>query len=165
MDTVQRWDVCKAMSCWILIKTRSAAFGGSRVFAPDHFLGLSHVGHSGPTCCLAIHFAFLSGTGCGAVVKDTTMMEGLEETLEEGGSKTTSSESSEPSKQSTTTANPPTASFHLPLLTDVAILWTPGGAVSALESTDIVWALLGSSLSIFLSHLIPCSTCLVIAKD
>ena len=53
-------------------------------------------------------------------------------------------------------------SFRLRLLTSIAIFWTAGIVASCVASIDIVWDLLGSSLSILLSFLIPCGSYLVI---
>jgi amino acid permease len=101
--------------------------------------------------------------------------EALHETLEEDGSETkTPSESSSPTEHSntdtntstsTSTAAPQKASFYLRLLTAIAIFWTAGGVASVVESIDIVWALLGSSLSILICFLIPCGSYLAITKD
>jgi hypothetical protein len=56
------------------------------------------------------------------------------------------------------------ASFLLLLSTSVVIFWSAGAMASAVSSIDIVWDLLGSSLSILLSYLIPAGTYLVITK-
>mmetsp|Transcript_52724 Transcript_52724/g.127801 ORF Transcript_52724/g.127801 Transcript_52724/m.127801 type:complete len:669 (-) Transcript_52724:195-2201(-) len=53
-------------------------------------------------------------------------------------------------------------SFMILLLTSIVIFWTAGAVASCVESIDIVWDLLGSSLSILLSYLIPAGTYLVI---
>ncbi len=58
-----------------------------------------------------------------------------------------------------------TASFRLRLLTSIGIFWTAGLMASCVASIDIVWDLLGSSLSILLSYLIPSACYLVIMKD
>jgi amino acid permease len=58
-----------------------------------------------------------------------------------------------------------TSSFALRLAVAVAIFWTAGGVASGVESIDVVWDLLGSSLSILLSHLIPCASYLVITQN
>jgi len=57
------------------------------------------------------------------------------------------------------------ASFQLRLLTSVGIFWTAGLVASCVASIDIVWDLLGSSLSIMLSFLIPCGSYLVIMRN
>ena len=57
------------------------------------------------------------------------------------------------------------ASFGLRLLTSIGIFWTAAGVASVCESIDVVWDLLGSSLSILLSYLIPCGCYLVITKN
>ena len=101
-----------------------------------------------------------------ASVEDVTMTEALEETLEEGGCENASSESTASTEQSSTAAtDPATASFLLRLLTAIGIFWTAGGVASGVESIDIVWELLGSSLSVLLCYLIPCGTYLAITKD
>jgi amino acid permease len=69
---------------------------------------------------------------------------------------------SSPEEQDTTLLH---ASFGVRLLTSIAIFWTAGAVASCVESIDIVWDLLGSSLSILLSYLIPCGSYLVIMKD
>lgn len=56
-------------------------------------------------------------------------------------------------------------SFGLRLVTSIGIFWTAGLVASCVASIDIVWDLLGSSLSILLSYLIPCGCYLVIMKD
>ena len=53
-------------------------------------------------------------------------------------------------------------SFLILLSTSIVIFWTAGAVASCVESIDIVWDLLGSSLSILLSYLIPAGTYLVI---
>lgn len=58
-----------------------------------------------------------------------------------------------------------TASFSLRLGTSIGIFWTAGLVASCVASIDIVWDLLGSSLSILLSYLIPCGCYLVIMRD
>ena len=50
------------------------------------------------------------------------------------------------------------------LSTSVVIFWSAGALASAVSSIDVVWDLLGSSLSILLSYLIPAGTYLVITK-
>ena len=103
----------------------------------------------------------------------TTTMEALQEPLlEEGGGNTTNRNTimetnggvAESSSSSSST-EPPPASFLLRLVTAIGIFWTAGGVASCVESIDIVWDLLGSSLSILLSHLIPCGCYLVITRD
>ena len=56
------------------------------------------------------------------------------------------------------------SSFLVRLMTSIVIFWIAGGVASCVESIDIVWDLLGSSLSILLSYLIPCGTYLVIMR-
>jgi len=51
------------------------------------------------------------------------------------------------------------------LFTSVVIFWSAGTVASVAKSIDIVWDLLGSSLSILLSYLIPAGTYLVITKQ
>lgn len=52
--------------------------------------------------------------------------------------------------------------FSILLSTSIVIFWMAGAVASCVESIDIVWDLLGSSLSILLSYLIPAGTYLVI---
>ena len=59
----------------------------------------------------------------------------------------------------------PNASFLIRLLTSIGIFWTAGAVASCVQSIDIVWDLLGSSLSILMSYLIPCGCYLVIMKN
>lgn len=55
-------------------------------------------------------------------------------------------------------------SFGLVLLASIAVFWTAALLASCVSSIDIVWELLGSSLSIFMSYLIPCGSYLVIVR-
>jgi hypothetical protein len=59
------------------------------------------------------------------------------------------------------------ASFLLRLSTATGIFWTADLVASVVSSIDVVWHLLGSSLtvSILLSYLIPCGCYLMIMKD
>lgn len=50
------------------------------------------------------------------------------------------------------------------LCTSVVIFWSAGTVASVVKSIDVVWDLLGSSLSILLSYLIPAGTYLVITN-
>lgn len=59
---------------------------------------------------------------------------------------------------------PASASFGLLLCTSIVIFWTAGAVASCVSSIDVVWDLLGSSLSILLSYLIPAGTYLVITR-
>jgi amino acid permease len=61
------------------------------------------------------------------------------------------------------TAPPP--SLIVRLLASVAIFWTGAAVASCVSSIDVVWNLLGSSLSILLSYLIPAGCYLVISKQ
>jgi len=56
------------------------------------------------------------------------------------------------------------ASFCLRLGTAVAVFWSAAAVASCVASIDVVWDLLGSSLSILLSYLIPCGSYLVIVN-
>jgi amino acid permease len=58
-----------------------------------------------------------------------------------------------------------TASFSRRLITSIGIFWTAGLVASCVSSIDIVWDLLGSSLIILLSFLIPSGCYLVIMRD
>lgn len=55
-------------------------------------------------------------------------------------------------------------SFVLVLLASIAVFWTAALLASCVSSIDIVWELLGSSLSIFMSYLIPCGSYLIIIR-
>ncbi len=57
------------------------------------------------------------------------------------------------------------ASFGVLLCTSIVIFWSAGALASCVSSIDVVWDLLGSSLSILLSYLIPAGTYLVITKQ
>jgi amino acid permease len=46
----------------------------------------------------------------------------------------------------------------------VLVLWSAAAVASVCQSIDVVWSLLGSSLSCLLSYLIPCGSYLVIAS-
>jgi amino acid permease len=99
---------------------------------------------------------------------EVTMLEAIDEALEEGDyerRKPSEESSPPPTEQSSTTATPQNASFLLRLLTAIGIFWTAVGVASGVDSIYIVWELLGSSLSILLSQLIPCGCYLVITKD
>ena len=63
------------------------------------------------------------------------------------------------------TSPPPQSYYSVRLLVATVIFWTAGTVASCVESIDVVWDLLGSSLSILLSYLIPCGTYLAITKD
>lgn len=54
------------------------------------------------------------------------------------------------------------ASLGLRLGMAVLVLWSAAAVASCVQSIDVVWDLLGSSLSILLSYLIPCGAFLVI---
>jgi amino acid permease len=54
------------------------------------------------------------------------------------------------------------ASLTSRLLASMAVLWTGAGLASCVSSIDVVWDLLGSSLSILLSFIIPCASYIVI---
>jgi amino acid permease len=70
-------------------------------------------------------------------------------------------DATEEGHQETTIANAPVLVL---LSTSVVIFWSAGALASSVSSIDIVWDLLGSSLSILLSYLIPAGTYLVITK-
>lgn len=55
--------------------------------------------------------------------------------------------------------------FLVSILTSILIFWSAGTIASVVKSIDIVWDLLGSSLSILMSYLIPAGTFLVISKQ
>ena len=59
-------------------------------------------------------------------------------------------------------AEPQQHSWALRLATAVLVLWTAAAVACCVKSIDVVWDLLGSSLSILLSYLIPCGSFLVI---
>jgi amino acid permease len=79
---------------------------------------------------------------------------------------TTSGETAERTRDDN---NPPeatiaTAPFFVLLTSSMVIFWSAGALASFVSSIDIVWDLLGSSLSILLSYIIPAGTYLVITK-
>jgi amino acid permease len=53
-------------------------------------------------------------------------------------------------------------SFTLRLSLAILVLWSAAAVASCVKSIDIVWDLLGSSLSILLSYLIPCASFIAI---
>ena len=55
------------------------------------------------------------------------------------------------------------APFWLRLVVSMVLLWTAAAVASVVDSIDTVWDLLGSSLSIFLSVLIPAGSFLIIS--
>jgi len=57
------------------------------------------------------------------------------------------------------------ASTTVLLCTSVVLFWSAGTVASVVSSIDVVWDLLGSSLSILMSYLIPAGTFLVITKQ
>jgi len=59
---------------------------------------------------------------------------------------------------------PPSSSYIVRLLVSIAIFWTAGTVASLVDGIEVVWDLLGSSLSILLSFLIPCGSYLVITS-
>jgi amino acid permease len=56
-------------------------------------------------------------------------------------------------------------SFFTRLSISICIFWTAGVVASLVSGIEVVWDLLGSSLSILLSYLIPCGSYLIITKD
>ena len=56
-------------------------------------------------------------------------------------------------------------SFGMRLGVAIVLFWTATAVACCVESIDIVWDLLGSSLSIILSYLIPCGSYVVIMKQ
>lgn len=59
-------------------------------------------------------------------------------------------------------AQPQQHSFSLRLGTAILVLWSASAVACCVKSIDVVWDLLGSSLSILLSYLIPCGCFIVI---
>lgn len=51
------------------------------------------------------------------------------------------------------------------LLAAVLVFWSAAAVASCVSSIDVVWELLGSSLSILLSYLIPCGAYLLVAHQ
>eukprot|EP00980_Cylindrotheca_fusiformis_P009298 scaffold2042_cov123-Cylindrotheca_fusiformis.AAC.5 len=56
------------------------------------------------------------------------------------------------------------SSFIARLLVSMAIFWTAGTVASLVDGIEVVWDLLGSSLSILLSYLIPCGCYLMLTN-
>jgi len=54
------------------------------------------------------------------------------------------------------------ASFRVRLAVAVVAFWSAAAVASCVKSIDVVWDLLGSSLSILMSYLVPCGSYLVI---
>jgi amino acid permease len=73
-------------------------------------------------------------------------------------------EESETTDDDSSSSDRISASFMVRLITSIGIFWTAGTVASCVESIDVVWDLLGSSLSILLSYLIPCGCYLVIMR-
>lgn len=98
-----------------------------------------------------------------ATMEDTTTAEQLQEPLltdEERPAAEGNEHDAESEEEDTATA-----SFWLRLATATGIFWTAGLVASCVASIDLVWDLLGSSLSILLSYIIPCGCYLMIMKD
>jgi amino acid permease len=57
------------------------------------------------------------------------------------------------------------ASFAVRFAAAIVCFWTAAAVASCVSSIDIVWDLLGSSLSIILSYLIPCGCFLLISQQ
>lgn len=62
-------------------------------------------------------------------------------------------------------AQPQQHSFILRLGMAILVLWSAAAVACSVKSIDIVWDLLGSSLSIFLSYLIPCGSFIIIMEQ
>ena len=56
-------------------------------------------------------------------------------------------------------------SFLMLLSISITLFWSAAALASLVSSIDVVWDLLGSSLSILMSYLIPAGTYLVITKQ
>jgi len=59
----------------------------------------------------------------------------------------------------------PSSSYLVRLLVSIVIFWTAGTVASLVDGIEVVWDLLGSSLSILLSFLIPCGSYLMITSQ
>lgn len=91
------------------------------------------------------------------------VMEDLQEPLlPEGSAEDPPLSSNAVSGDDTTGPTVATAPLFILLVTSTVIFWSAGALASAVSSIDIVWDLLGSSLSILLSYLIPAGIYLVI---
>mmetsp|Transcript_24304 Transcript_24304/g.39695 ORF Transcript_24304/g.39695 Transcript_24304/m.39695 type:complete len:173 (+) Transcript_24304:1001-1519(+) len=103
-----------------------------------------------------------------AAASPAVEMEGLQEPLlsDEDPAGNEAEQTTDDGRAGTTsTATNPSPSFWLRLSTSVVIFWSAGVLASLVSSIDVVWDLLGSSLSILLSYLIPAGTYLVITKQ
>jgi len=66
---------------------------------------------------------------------------------------------------STTNNNTDQGTFLQRLVVSMTIFWSAAAVACCVSSIDVVWDLLGSSLSILLSYLIPCGAYLVLSKQ
>jgi amino acid permease len=96
---------------------------------------------------------------------DTSGLQSLEEALLENDNQATDEEHQEVLTSETDTSITGPASVKARLAAAVLVLWSAAAVASFCESIDIVWDLLGSSLSCLLSYLIPCGSFLVIASS
>jgi amino acid permease len=81
-----------------------------------------------------------------------------EEEDDEAGSDTVTTRATATAAARSVIAQPQQHSFAIRLGTAILVLWSAAAVASCVKSIDIVWDLLGSSLSIFLSYLIPCGS-------
>ena len=80
-------------------------------------------------------------------------------------SRTANNNSGNNNNNASTSSDLSSASSTILLCTSVILFWSAGSLASVVSSIDVVWDLLGSSLSILMSYLIPASTYLVITKQ
>lgn len=80
----------------------------------------------------------------------------------EGGSDTVTTRATATAAARSVISQPQQHSFAIRLGTAILVLWSAAALASSVKSIDVVWDLLGSSLSILLSYLIPCGCFIVI---
>jgi hypothetical protein len=112
--------------------------------------------------------ATVSGSGDGGEANPTvepTAEEQLAEPLlsdeENAAASASAQDTATPAATGSSTS---TVSFGILLGTSLVLFWSAALLASLVSSIDVVWDLLGSSLSILMSYLIPAGTFLVISK-
>ena len=85
-----------------------------------------------------------------------------EEEVDDDSSETVTARATATAAARSVVSQPQQHSFSIRLGAAILVLWSAAALASCVKSIDIVWDLLGSSLSIFLSYLIPCGTFVVI---
>ena len=81
-----------------------------------------------------------------------------EEQQDDEGSDTVTTRATATAAARSVVSQPQQHSFAIRLGTAMLVLWSAAALASCVKSIDVVWDLLGSSLSILLSYLIPCAS-------